>query len=212
MEGSAPLTDEEGHVDPGVGIALALDKIREQAITAASSVDWRDRPFPRLDTTFMIFLWPEEWALCYVLSLAWMDQGEMRSMPLSEQFRAVISRLQQQYLYDFKGVKHAEDGELYARVRYPVSANNILWMMMLHGGSPPDYELHLIDSIDFCHGDERLGSLVGLLDETLARVRVALEKTPRPTKKEKKQIRARLKFEEQAAAALRDRIMNAEAN
>lgn len=204
------MTEEEGHLDPGVGIALALDGIREKAVEAASAVDWRDIPFPRGDTTFMIFLSAEEWELCYVLSFAWLDQGELKNMPLAEQFRAVIHRLQEQHHYRFEGVVHREDGEVYARTRKPICPNNILSIMMLHGGSPPEYELHLINAIEYCHIRDSLSPLVSLLDETLARIRIALDKTARPSEEEKVMLRERMRFEERASKALQDKIMKTE--
>jgi hypothetical protein len=204
------VNDDEGHVDPGVGIALALDTIREKAVEAAAAIDWRDVPFPRGDTTFMIFLTAEEWELCYSLSFAWIDQGELKMLPLAEQFRAVIHRIETEFSYRFEGVRTGEDRELYARVRKPVEPNNILSIMMLQGGSPPEYELHLMNAADFCRIRGELSTLVPLLDETIARVRIALEKSPRPSKKEKKELRERMKFEQRAAEALRERIMTAE--
>ncbi len=151
------------------------------------AVRWdTSRPFPRNNLAFMLWLTPMEWRLCYALSFAWNAEQELdASLSMSEQFRAVIHRLEYVHRYLWHAVSVDNDQQMWLDQDRPVSTDNFNWIAMMRRAekerrlAPDDTRwarwmpsklesLHA--AVDYCHEHDELIDLCSLLEKTLAKV------------------------------------------
>jgi hypothetical protein len=177
--------------------------------------DFTQAAFPRGEdnyaTIFMLWLTPKEWQLCFTLSFAWQENGELNpDLPLSEGYRAVIDRLQREYSYSWAGVVSDENRDLWARQREPISRDNMNWILLMHPevgyGKVPDYGTHFPASIDYCQANLELVELAPLLRTCWDRLHQRLQDelaTPLPEER-KEELREQMRKDQKLAEITRD--------
>jgi hypothetical protein len=145
-----------------------------------------------------------EWQLCYSLSFAWLDRGELADIPIEEQFRAIIHRLAHDYGYEFDGLKLGDDLDIYAKRKDILTPGVVNWVVMMVVGMVPDYLTHADAAIRFCEQNPRLSFLCPTLREYRQRVALRLEREPEPSEEEKVMLRESAKLDRRAVAAAQE--------
>lgn len=128
----------------------------------------------------MLWLTPMEWRLCYALTFAWGLNGELHpGLSMTEQFRAVIHRLQHVYGYQWEAIRVNDDQQMYLLQSEPVSPDNFNWIAMMQSEIPamrPSYYENTTAALDYCREHQELRDLCSFLEEVLAKVEIDMIK------------------------------------